>query len=98
MTIIKKFEPEENKKRFPKRYVILTVLGLLALTLVEIWVTNTAVSYGEKFEKLTQAEKNLKMENQILENQIAKSTSLLNIATKSAQLGFSSTQSIQYIR
>lgn len=98
MTIIKKFDPEEQKKKYPKKYIVLTVFALLALTLVEIWVTNTAVAYGGKFEKLTEAEKNLMMENQILENQIAKNSSLSNIASKSAQLGFSTSPSIQYIR
>lgn len=98
MTIIKKFEPEEQKKKFPKKIIALIVFGLLTLTLVEIWVTNTAVSYGGKFEKLTDAEKSLMLENQILENQIAKSSSLNNIASKSAQLGFSFNPSVQYIR
>lgn len=103
MTIIKKFEPEEKrivnyKKKFPKKYLFLAIITLLTLTLVEIWVTNIAVAYGGKFEKLTEAEKNLIMENQILENQIAKNASLANIASKSAQLGFSSAAKIQYIR
>ena len=98
MTIIKTFEPEENKKRFPRRHIILGVFAMLILTLVEIWVTNTAVAYGGKFEKLTEAEKNLMMENQIIENQIAANASLTNIASKSAQLGFSTSPSIQYIR
>lgn len=101
MTITKKFETEEVaglKSKYPKRYIILALVGLLVLTLVEIWVTNTAVAYGEKFEKLTEAEKNLLMENLILENQIAKNSSLDSIASKSAQLGFINTLSIQYIR
>lgn len=98
MTIIKKFEPEEHKKKFPKKYIAAVVFVLLSLTLVEIWVSNTAVAYGEKFENLTQVEKNLMMENQILENQIAQNAALINIATKSAQLGFSYNPDIQYIR
>ncbi len=104
MTIIKTFEPEDDKKRnfflfqINNKFVILTVLGLLALTLIEIWVTNTSVAYGERFEKLTDAERNLNLENQILENQIAHHASLNNIASKSAQLGFSYNSNIQYIR
>lgn len=98
MTIIKKFDPEEHKRKFPRKYIALTIVGLLALTLVEIWVTNTAVAYGEKFENLTLVEKNLMMENQILENQIAQNAALINIASKSAQLGFSYNPDIQYIR
>lgn len=81
-----------------KKIVISVIFGLLALTLIEIWVTNTAVAFGEKFEKLTEAEKNLMIENQILENQIAEYSSLNNIASKSAQLGFFYNTNIQYIR
>lgn len=98
MTIIKKFEPEEQKKKFPKKIIGLSLGMLIILTLIEIWVSNTVVVYGEKFEKLASLEKNLLMENQILENEIAKDSSLNNISSKSAQLGFSTLQSIQYIR
>lgn len=98
MTIIKKFEPEEQKKIFPKKYIVLTILGLVVLTLVEIWASNTMIAYGEQFEKLSTLEKNLDIENQILDNEIAKNASLNSIASKSAQLGFSSNLSIQYIR
>lgn len=98
MTIIKKFEPEENKKKLPKLYIVLTIFGLSFLMLIEIWVNNTMIAYGERFAKLTTAEKNLRMENQILENEIAQNSSFINVASKSAQLGFSAQQSILYIR
>jgi len=98
MTIIKKFDPEEPKKGFSKKYISLLSSFLFALILVEIWTNNNVVVYGEKFEKLSQLAKQLNLENQILENQIAKYTSLGSIASKSAQLGFSTPESIQYIR
>lgn len=98
MTIIKKFDPVDQRKKFPRTYIVLAIGGLITLILIEIWVSNTSVAYGEKLEQLSAATKNLKMENAILENEIAKSASLTNIAAKSAQLGFSSDWSIQYIR
>ena len=98
MTIIKTFETEEQKNKFPKKYIVLTIVGLFMLTIIEIWASNTAVAYGEKFEKLSNQEKNLKMENQILKNEIAKKTSLSTIASESAELGFSTSLNIQYIR
>mgnify|MGYP001600787163 CR=1 len=98
MTIIKTFDTEEAKSKFPKKYLGLALLGLISLTLIEIWASNTVVAFGEKLDKLTDAEKNLKLENQILENEIAKNSSLVNLASKSAALGFSSAVSIQYIR
>lgn len=98
MTIIKKFEPEKQQKRIPKVYIGLITLFLLALILVEIWVNNTTVSFGEKFKKIEDLEHALSIDNQILENEIAKNSSLISISSKSAELGFSPPQSIQYIR
>lgn len=99
MTIIKTFDTDENshKKIFGK-YLYLVVISFFALILINIWANNTVIAYGEKYEKLAALEKNLRMENQILENEIAKNSSLGTVATKSAELGFSQSDSIQYIR
>lgn len=98
MTIIKTFEIEEEKGKFPRRYIYFTSFFLVILILVEIWVSNTMIGYGEKFEELSALEKSLRIENQILENLVAENSSLHNIASQSARLGFIEGQSIQYIR
>lgn len=98
MTIIKKFEPEEPKKVFGKKYIAVGVICLFILMLAQIWASNNVVTYGEKLERLLTLEKSLNMENQLLKNEIAKRESLSNIASKSAELGFSEPESIQYIR
>ena len=98
MTIIKKFEPEEIKHKLPKRYIVLVILSLFALTMIEIWTSNTYVTYGERLDSLLNRSQGLDLENQILENEIAKNTSLNSVASKSASLGFSKSESIQYIR
>lgn len=98
MTIIKKFEPEEPKKSFSRKYLVLVVGVLFVLALTQIWVSNLVIFYGEKFEKLAILQKNLTAENQILANKIAQDASLNNIASKSAELGFSASLSIEYIR
>lgn len=98
MTIIKKFEPEEPKRGFPKRYISLTAVCLLILMFIEIWASNIVVTSGERFERLSALEKTLNLENQILENEVAKQESLSSVASKSAELGFSTPESIQYIR
>lgn len=98
MTIIKKFETEQPKKTFPKKYISLVTACLFMLMLIEVWANNNVVAYGEKLEKLSTLTKALSLENQILENEIAKSEALKNVASKSAELGFSQAQSIQYIR
>lgn len=98
MTIIKKFEPDEPKKGFGKKYIYLIIACLFLLMLTEIWASNTVVAYGDKFAKLSTLSKTLSLENQILENEIAKQAALISVASKSADLGFSQPQSIQYIR
>ena|SRR3989344_3032256 len=98
MTIIKKFEPEKKQKGFSKKYIIIIAACLFTLSLVEIWTSNTLVTYGAKLEKFSGLEKFLSLENQILENEIARNSSLNSIASESAQLGFLQPESIQYIR
>lgn len=98
MTIIKSFETTEQKKKLSKKYIGLGLIVFLVLMITEIWVNNNVVTYGEKFERLSVLAKSLNLENQILENEIAKRQALNNIASKSAELGFSEPESIQYIR
>lgn len=98
MTIIKKFEPDEPRKGFSKKYIAVVVLGLFILTVIEIWASNNVVEYGEKLEKLSTLSKALKLENQTLENEMAKMESLSSVASRSSELGFSVPESIQYIR
>ncbi len=99
MTIIKKFDTEEIKPtKYSKKYLIMSITGLLVLVIIEIWVSNSTVTFGEKFESMQGFKKNLVIENQVLENKIAKSASLTKIASDSASLGFSTPESIKYIR
>lgn len=98
MTIIKKFELVEPNKGFSKKYVCIIVVSLFVLMLAEIWASNNDVEYGAKLEKLSLLSKTLTRDNQLLANEIALDESLNNIASKSAELGFSSSESIQYIR
>ncbi|MDP3733487.1 MAG: hypothetical protein Q8Q91_02985 [Candidatus Daviesbacteria bacterium] len=98
MTIIKKFDPEEYSNKFPKKYVVFAVVGILVLSIAQIWVNNTAVSYGARLESIGKLKSTLEMENTFLENEMASELSLTNIATKSSKLGFSKIESIQYIR
>ncbi len=98
MTIIKKFEPVEEKKGCSKKYICLITAALFVLMLAEIWASNNVVEYGEKLEKISSLSKTLDTENQLLETEIAKGQSLNTIASRSAELGFSPPESIQYIR
>lgn len=98
MTIIKKFDTTEPKRSFGNKYITVAGAFLFILMLAQIWASNNVVTYGEKLERLSVLSRSLSLENQLLENQIAKERSLVNIASQSAKLGFSEPESIQYIR
>lgn len=98
MTIVKTFEPVEQNKKFSKKYIVLVAAGLFMLVLMEIWANNNVVTYGQKLEKMSSLTKAISLENQVLENQIAVRGAMRNVASKSAELGFSEPESIQYIR
>lgn len=82
----------------PKKYISLAIVGFFVLIITQIWASNNVAAYGEKLEKLGVLTKALILENQTLENQIATSAALRNIASQSAELGFGQPESIQYIR
>lgn len=101
MTIIKKFEPEKEKKESiwkTKRFVVVIGFFLLGLILAEIWVANAIANYGEKFENIQRLQRTLEQENQLLENELEKESSLQNISSSSAALGLIEPKSVKYIR
>lgn len=98
MTIIKKFDTEQvSKSKFSKKYIALVLSGLFVLVILQIWANNTVSMYGEKYEKISQLQESLKLDNQLLQNEIAKRSSINKIASKSAELGFYSAEKIEYI-
>jgi len=99
MTVIHKFETEEkNKSKLPKRFSAVLGFGLIVLVVLEIWVSHSLNSFGEKYQNIESLQKTLSLENEVLENEIAKESSISKIASQSASLGFSSPTNIQYIR
>lgn len=100
MTIIQKFEvePKKGMNRFNKKYIGFAVVILLILTIAEIWVSNSVAADGDKLEKISETQRSLYFQNQQLQNEIAKNRSLSYVASKSAELGFSTPESIEYIR
>ncbi len=81
-----------------RKYTILTIFCLFLLTMVGIWVNNSVLAYSEKFENMSKLSQSLTLENQIIENEVSKQESLAMIASKSAELGFLKSESIEYIR
>lgn len=100
MTIIKKFDTQPTKQHSSgyKKYTVFGVVILLTLGFLEVWMNNTVVSSGQKYEKISQMQQKLVLENQILENQVEKKSSLIEIATRSAELGFTRAKNVQYLQ
>ncbi len=97
MTITHKFDTDPVKRRFPK-ITLVVILALVSLGVLEIWVSHTLASYGEKFEGIERLRQTLSLENRILENEISTFDSLSNIASQSGTLGLNKPSDIQYIR
>lgn len=101
MTIIRKFELEENKK-IPlfnnKRIIALGVIFLGLLLVIQIWVSHQVASFGRDFKKIEEVEKSLRFENKLLELEINKRKALQAISSSSAELGFIVPKAVQYIR
>lgn len=80
-----------------KKFLLLTTFFLLVLILVEIWVIHTLSKFGEKVKRLEQLQQNLKEENDILENEISRQSSLPKIASAAASYGLDNPKTVQYI-
>lgn len=81
-----------------KKYLFLAAIPLVILGLIEIWVNNTVVSSSQKYDDIFNLKHKLILENTVLENEISGSASLVNIATVSAQLGFSKIKNVTYLK
>lgn len=76
----------------------LSLFCLCSLILLQIWVSHTMVEQGANLQKIKDLQSALIQENLMLENTIATASSYLNIATRSAEFGFSTPKALQYIR
>ncbi len=73
-------------------------LSMLIFTLVaEIWVANGLSTYGMKLTVIDNKMKNLQLENQVLENEIAQRGSYNQVFSKASQLGFTDEKNFEYI-
>ncbi|MDO8638899.1 MAG: hypothetical protein Q7R43_04955 [Candidatus Daviesbacteria bacterium] len=80
------FNPQKKVFRLIKIF-----LGILVVVFVlEIWVANRLATNGKQIQDIKQAQANLILENQILENSIAQNMSLSIIEQRAGKLGFSS--------
>lgn len=96
MTIIRTFEQPE-KPTHSKKYVGVCIISVIFLVVLQIWANNTMAIYGNKFENISQLQDSLTLQNQLLENKIAETSSLSRIASKSATLGLIKPEKVEYL-
>lgn len=94
MTILKKFETDSILR---KKIIILPIVVILAVSVLEIWVVNRLSTYGDQISQLQQREASLRMDNQLLENEIAEKASLIEIDRASKSLGYQKVKNFEYV-
>lgn len=81
-----------------KKFIALGLAIFLITLFAEIWLVNCLSIYGDKIYQLKQSQASLELENQVLSNSIAISSSMTVLEKKATQLGFSNINSIEYIK
>lgn len=94
MNIVHQLQPQNLLK---KQIFFLFGIIIIMVTILEIWAVNRLATFGDQISKTNEAKNALKLENQLLENQIAQQSSLLQAANTAQALGFENIKNIQYI-
>lgn len=98
---MKKFKDQSNQKKFKLSLPLMVKAGLGFLgviLMIEILMINQYATYGTKVEQLYSLRDKLRLENQILANQIADKTSLDSLEQKAKSLGFSEINQVEYLK
>lgn len=95
---MKRIRQEEGNrpKRKITRIIRLGGVVFIVVLVLEIWMANRLSTYGSKIEETKGAQSKLELENQILENEVARKSSLLSLEPKAASIGFNAVKNPQY--
>lgn len=88
----------ETENLFRRKLLLFVALLIVLTVILEIWVVNRLSTYGGKISKLEETKAMLTLENKILENEIAKNSSLFNMEKYSKNLSFEKIKDIQYLK
>lgn len=94
MKLLKFFETESI---FRRKILLFVTLLIFLFSILEIWVVNRLATFGEQINKLSITKSNLELENQMMQNQIARLSSLHEIEKEAINLGFEKIRNIEYI-
>ncbi len=75
----------------------LFLVVVLFLIVLEVWAVNRLATFGLQISKLERTKSDLRLENQVLRNKIAKKASLSQIEILSKNLGFVGIKTLQYV-
>lgn len=71
---------------------------LILFLVFEVWMVNRLSTMGNKISQLSEVKRNLELENQLLESQIAEKSSLQVIEQKASRLGFKSIDKVEALK
>lgn len=81
-----------------KKFIITLLLLLIPFVVLEIWSLNRLSTLGEQINTLEKTKQALILENQLLENEISKYSSLKEILKKATLFGFEKSNNIEYFK
>lgn len=74
------------------------MLIVIPVIVLEIWSLNRLSTYGEQISSLEKTKASLKLDNQILENEIAQKSSLRIMENISKSYGFKNISKVEYVK
>ena len=81
-----------------KKKIIVTTLLIVVISLVlEIWSLNRLATFGDQIVKFESATADLSLENQMLENEIAKRSAFKTISEAANSIGFKRTTHVEFV-
>lgn len=89
--------PETAGSRKTLKVVKMGVVVVAAFVFLEIWLVNHLSTYGGKIQQLKNTEVDIRLENQVLESQIAESTSLNTLEKEAQGFGFDNIKNLEYL-
>lgn len=95
MSILKKLETDSLVR---KKIIILTLVTITLVAILEIWSVNRLSTYGEEINKLEKTRLALNLENQLIQNEIAKYSALIEIEDYAKFLGFERIHNLEYFK
>lgn len=73
---------------YSRKLLFVLVFAVLILVVLEIWAANRLATYGDQVYKLETAKESLRVQNEVLAEQIAEASSLQKVEVLAESLGY----------